>query len=168
MVEAIFISTVIFAVYVIYRVTDEGNKDSDSVFGVEPEEQTEQEQPAADSAPSPEPVAEVAAAAEPVAEVAAAAEPVADVEAAAEPEKPAPAADKPESSTASKEVRNPDTGEIATIPSNYRFTKRWIKEALVTEGLLDKIYKNNELDDEASSKVKDALETFKTLEKYRP
>ena len=62
--------------------------------------------------------------------------------------------------------KHPKTGDTAAVPSGYRFAKRWIKEALVTEGLLDKIYKNNELDDAANAKVKEALERFKELSKY--
>ena len=80
---------------------------------------------------------------------------------------PKPAAKPAASSGGSNEVRNPATGETAVIPSNYRFTKRWIKEALVEEGLLDKVYKNTELDDAASAKVKDALAKFKDLKKYQ-
>ncbi len=64
------------------------------------------------------------------------------------------------------QYRNPETGDTAAVPSNYRFAKRWIKEALVTEKLLDKIYKNNELDDKSSKKVKSALEKFKGIKKY--
>ncbi|MEN8260265.1 MAG: hypothetical protein ABFS02_06720 [Pseudomonadota bacterium] len=63
-------------------------------------------------------------------------------------------------------LRNPGTGEVATVPSNYRFAKRWIKEAMVSEGLLDRIYKNNELSGENGDKVKQALESFKALKKY--
>ncbi len=63
-------------------------------------------------------------------------------------------------------LRNPLTGEIAKIPNNYRFSKRWIKEALVAEELLDKIYKNSELNDEINTKIKAALETLKTMQKY--
>ncbi len=64
------------------------------------------------------------------------------------------------------EIKNPETGEISKIPNNYRFGKRWIKDALVAEGLLDKVYKNNELDDATNVKVQAALATLKTLEKY--
>lgn len=63
-------------------------------------------------------------------------------------------------------LRNPLTGEAAALPNNYRFAKKWIKEALVAEGLLDKIYKNNELDAATSKKVKAALGQFKTLTQY--
>lgn len=64
-------------------------------------------------------------------------------------------------------LKNPKTGETATNPTNYRFAKRWIKEALVAEGLLDRLYKNNELSDSKISKqVKQALDRFKEIEKY--
>lgn len=63
-------------------------------------------------------------------------------------------------------LRNPDTGETCPIPTNYRFAKKWVKEALVAEGLLKKVYKNSELTEAVSPKVKDALEKFRTLEKY--
>ena len=62
--------------------------------------------------------------------------------------------------------RNPDTGEEAKVPPSYPFSKRWIKDALVTEGLLDHVYKNNELDDANTKKVMEALEKLKTIEKY--
>lgn len=68
---------------------------------------------------------------------------------------------------ASDELKNPKTGEISKIPNNYRFGKRWIKEALVTEGLLDKVYKNNELDDVTNTKVQAALDVLKNMEKYQ-
>ena len=63
-------------------------------------------------------------------------------------------------------LRNPSTGELAAVPSNYRFAKRWIKEAMVSEGLLDRIYKNNELSGANGDKAKQALENFKALKKY--
>ena len=63
-------------------------------------------------------------------------------------------------------IRNPETGEIAKIPNNYRFSKRWIKEVLVKEGLLDKIYKNSELNDEINAKIKQALVELQAIEKY--
>ncbi|MBN2700466.1 MAG: hypothetical protein JXR29_03345 [Methylothermaceae bacterium] len=66
-----------------------------------------------------------------------------------------------------KQLRHPESGEAAAVPTNYRFAKRWIKEALVTEGLLDRVYKNNELQDEATNEqVKAALDHFKRLKKY--
>jgi hypothetical protein len=65
-------------------------------------------------------------------------------------------------------VRDPKTGEITTFPNTYRFAKRWIKEALVEEGLLDRIYRNNELSAESvNEEVRDALNRFRELEKYQ-
>ncbi len=99
---------------------------------------------------------------------------------AAKPSKPAqpkPAAKAPAAeakpaaaSSSGGEViayRNPETGEEARIPPSYPFAKRWIKDALVKEGLLDKIYKNVDLEnDAAKKKVADALEQLKALDKY--
>ncbi|MGH8549285.1 MAG: hypothetical protein ACRERU_11940 [Methylococcales bacterium] len=62
--------------------------------------------------------------------------------------------------------RNPETGDTAAVPTNYRFAKKWIKDALVAEGLLDKVYKPNELDGDTSPKVKAALDKFKDIKKY--
>ena len=67
----------------------------------------------------------------------------------------------------SDSLRNPETGEVAKIPNNYRFSKRWIKEALVKEGFLDKIYKNNELNGESNAKIKQALAELQAMEKYK-
>lgn len=64
-------------------------------------------------------------------------------------------------------VRNPDSGEVTKIASSYRMTKRWIKEALVTEGLLDKVYKVSEIDDAATKKINTALNKLQTLDKYQ-
>jgi hypothetical protein len=64
-------------------------------------------------------------------------------------------------------VKDPNTGDIATVTNNYRFTKRWIKEALVTEGLLSKIYKNNELDANTEGDIKTALMALAEMDKYR-
>jgi hypothetical protein len=66
-----------------------------------------------------------------------------------------------------KNLRNPLTGEISKANVGYLFTKRWIKEALVTEGLLERIYANTELNPELNVKVKQALATLKTLPQYQ-
>lgn len=63
--------------------------------------------------------------------------------------------------------KNPLSGEISPVPSNYRFAKKWIKDALVMEGLLEKVYKPSELDENASEKVREALEKLGGIEKYR-
>jgi hypothetical protein len=66
-----------------------------------------------------------------------------------------------------KGLRDPKTGEVATSYSNYRFTKRWIKDALVAEGLLEKVYKNNELDDAIEATIKDAIIKLEAIDKYK-
>jgi hypothetical protein len=72
------------------------------------------------------------------------------------------------SATPSKSgLKDPQTGEVAKTYSNYRFTKRWIKDALVTEGLLDKVYKNNELNSEIEEKIKHALTQLEAIDKYQ-
>jgi zona occludens toxin (predicted ATPase) len=65
------------------------------------------------------------------------------------------------------QLRNPDTGEVSPAPTNYRFAKKWVKEALVAEGLLDRVYKPTELNEAVTAKIKDALDKLKTLDKYR-
>lgn len=82
-------------------------------------------------------------------------------ETVAEPEKPEPPAEQK-----AIHLKDPATGESGPAPTNYRFAKKWIKEALVTEGLLDKVYKNAELDEAAGRKVREALDTFKAITKY--
>jgi hypothetical protein len=79
---------------------------------------------------------------------------------------------KPEPATAPKDagirgLKEPKTGEVATTYSNYRFTKRWIKEALVAEGLLDKVYKNDELNADIGAKIKSAVLKLEAIDKYR-
>ncbi len=67
-----------------------------------------------------------------------------------------------------KGLLNPVTGEVATTYNNYRFTKRWIKDALVAEGLLEKVYKNNELNAEVEAGIKIALTKLEGIEQYKP
>jgi hypothetical protein len=69
--------------------------------------------------------------------------------------------------TQKKALKNPMTGDIANTYTNYRFTKRWIKEALVTEGLLEKVYKNNELNAEIEATIKIAIAKLETIEQYK-
>lgn len=64
-------------------------------------------------------------------------------------------------------MKNPKTDEQAKIANNYRMVKRWVKEALVEEGLLEKIYKTNEMDDAAKIKVAKALSIIKAMDKYK-
>jgi hypothetical protein len=69
--------------------------------------------------------------------------------------------------SAKKGLKNPSTGEIATSYTNYRFTKRWIKDALVSESLLTKVYKNNELDAESEALIKDAIAKLEAMDAYK-
>ena len=78
--------------------------------------------------------------------------------------KPAPTTKQ---TTQKKGLKDPKTGDIATTYSNYRFSKRWIKEALVTEGLLEKVYKNNELNAEIEASIKAAIAKLESIEKYK-
>jgi len=64
-------------------------------------------------------------------------------------------------------LKDPKTGEVTTVYSNYRFTKRWIKEALVAEKLLEKIYKNDELTADIEANIKSAVIKLEAIEKYR-
>ena len=69
--------------------------------------------------------------------------------------------------TGKKGLRDPKTGEVATSYTNYRFTKRWIKDALVAEGLLEKVYKNNELDAAAEAAINEAVVKLEAMNKYK-
>jgi len=64
-------------------------------------------------------------------------------------------------------MKNPHTGEQAKVASNYRMVKRWVKEALVEEKLLDKIYKNNELNEQSKIIIAEALSIIKAMDKYK-
>jgi outer membrane biosynthesis protein TonB len=63
-------------------------------------------------------------------------------------------------------LKDPKTGEIATSYANYRFTKRWIKEALVAEKLVDKVYKNDELNASVEAKIKAGIIKLEGMKKY--
>jgi hypothetical protein len=162
MTELLFGLTVIFVGYVIYEVF----KTVSETYGGSP--------PAANSAPSRIENAPGAPAATRADKPASSA----PTTTTAPTDQPAPSvpASQPAAAAASEsgeeaerglQLRNPTTGEIAPVPTNYRFAKKWVKDALVAEGLLDRVYKPNELDDAASRKVKDALEKFRRLEKYQ-
>ncbi|WP_031433914.1 hypothetical protein [Methylomarinum vadi] len=152
MAEVLFILTTVFVAYVVFVVVECEKRKI--------EEAKQKAKPAA-SKPAAAAKAESAVKAESAAKTPAPSE-----------KKPASAAAKPQSQPASAAgslpdtLKNPETGEEVKVPNNYRFTKRWIKEALVAEGLLDKIYKNNELDEEATAKIKAAMDQLKMMDKY--
>lgn len=147
MTEVLFILTVIFVAYVVYVVVNENKAASKS------------------AEPKVNPEALKMVAKQPVPE---------SVVKNIKPTKPTPTIIKKPKPTATaqdtvkKGLRDPKTGEIATSYSNYRFTKRWIKDALVTEGLLEKVYKNNELDAPIEATIKDALVKLEAIDKYKP
>ena len=94
-----------------------------------------------------------------------------DIKIAVKREKPAakkaaPAKTKTKAKVADGNLRNPETGEVAKIASSYRMCKRWIKGALVTEGLLEKVYKTNEIDDAAKVKIDKALVKLAKMKNY--
>ncbi len=176
MIELMFVLTTVFVAYVVYSITQEKQRiDKATVHG---------EPATADIVVRREEVSTVAAGiqAETVAPLA---QPRVGSNTAPQKQetatiKPVPAQAKPKlavtpantnvqevSSGAKSAIRNPNTGEVASLASNYRFMKRWIKEALVDEGLLDKIYKNNELDADAEARIKQALLGLQEKEGYQ-
>lgn len=122
---------------------------------------------AAQAAPAPVTKAVAASAAKATPAPAAKKEPPAPAKPAETPPKAAPAKVSDEPAKLADELRNPATGELTAAPGNYRFAKKWIKEALVQEKLLDKIYKPNELDDATSLKVKEAIDKLRAMKKYQ-
>lgn len=64
-------------------------------------------------------------------------------------------------------LRNPKTGETTKIGNTYPISKRWIKDALVAEGLLDKVYKVSEIDDAKKIEINLALAKLLKLDKYK-
>jgi len=159
MAEFFFIATVIFVAYVVYVVIDEKKEASapnKSVVDKAPHS-------AATENVAPTSTLVKSAAKSPVRNKAAQVKPNAvnpDTETAA-------IANTDAAIAVDDSLKNPKTGEIAKIPNTYTFAKRWIKEALVEEGLLDRIYKNNELDEATNAKIQQALQQLKALEKYR-
>ena len=146
MSEALFILTVIFVAYVVYKTVNEQKE-------------------------TPKPVGPKAKAEAPKAGTA-----QLNTEAVVKDDKPViikPTNIKKATSVATpqgtvkKGLKDPKTGEVATSYSNYRFTKRWIKDALVTEGLLEKVYKNNELDASIEAAIKEALANLEAMDKYK-
>jgi hypothetical protein len=146
MTEVLFILVAIIVAYVIYVIVSEQKTTSTSAVNQakseKPVEAVKQSTP--QSAPKIEKVAAVKSVAS--------------------------ATHKPEPATqhaGKRGLKNPNTDEVATTYSNYRFTKRWIKEALVAEGLVDKVYKNDELNAELETKIKSAVLKLEANDKYR-
>ncbi|MCX7107847.1 MAG: hypothetical protein NTV66_09820 [Methylococcales bacterium] len=147
MTEGLFILTVIFVAYVVYVTVNDHKETSKPTI------------------PKITPELPKATAAQPISE------------AIVKIKKPAPtkqipiAKNTPKAkiqATVKKGLKDPITGEIATTYNNYRFTKRWIKDALVTEGLIEKVYKNTELDPVIEAIIKEALLKLESIDKYKP
>ena len=64
-------------------------------------------------------------------------------------------------------LRNPETGEEAKMANSYRMSKLWVKEALVSEGLLEKVYKTAEIDDAKKIEINLAFEQLLKIDKYQ-
>lgn len=138
MAELLFIATTIFVAYVVFEVT--GKKDLSKSTA----------EPAAPATTKTVNKAETVVGEPPLIEPIAKTSKVKTA--------PAPSTDS---------LRNPKTGEITKVTNNYAFLKRWIKDALVEEGLLEKIYKNNELDSDTQTKIHEALQQLKAMPKYQ-
>jgi len=148
MTEVLFILVAIIVAYVIYVIVSEQKTTSTSaVSQAKPEKPVEAvKQSIPQSAPKIEKVAAIKS-----------------VGSTARKPEPDPGTQH----AGKRGLKNPNTDEVATTYSNYRFTKRWIKEALVAEGLLDKVYKNDELNAEIEATIKGAVVKLEAIDKYR-
>lgn len=172
MTEILFILTTIFIAYVVYTIIGEQRASAKNRTPVEKPETLP-----AKAETHPPAVAEAQQAVAVTQEKPAAAKQATPKTAAktASPAKPAKQAPAPKTAVAATPapakpagIKDPKTGEVVTAYTNYRFTKRWIKEALVAEGLVDKIYSTKELNPEIETKIKDAIAKLETMEKYHP
>lgn len=179
MIEGLFILTTIFVAYVVYAIIDEQKATAKSkASAAKPEPQAvaveqpkpqvavTKEKPAAIKPPEAKTVAPKAAATKAVTPVAA--KPV-TTKATATKAAAKPAAAKKTTTAAAQSagLKDPKTGDVATAYSNYRFTKRWIKDALVAEGLLERVYTANELNAEIDAKIKEAIAKLEAMDKYK-
>ncbi len=167
MSEFFFILTTVFVAYVVYTIRDEQKVTTKSKASTSKVESLPAKPDVAVSIEKPAQIKpETIKTVKPKATATQADAPkVASVK----PLKPKSAATKKTTETAVKSagLKDPISGEIATSYSNYRFTKRWIKEALVAEGLLEKIYAANELNVETDAKIKEALGKLEAIDKYK-
>lgn len=176
MTEALFILTTIFIAYVVYAIIDEQKSSAKNKMpAIKPETppaKTETHAPAVAEAQHQVAVVQEkpAAAPKPAAPRAssrAAAKPAA-AKTTAKPAKPAPAKKAAAAPAKQAGLKDPKTGEVVTAYTNYRFAKRWIKEALVAEGLVDKVYSANELTPKIDAKIKEGIVKLEAMDKYKP
>jgi len=183
MTEGLFILTTIFVAYVVYAIIDEQRATAKSkapaakpeaqaaaVKEEKPQVAVAKEKPAAikpavAKTVAPKVVATKAAPSKPAATKAVT--PKAAAKPAATTAPPAAAKKATAASAPSAGLKDPKTGEVTTAYSNYRFTKRWIKDALVAEGLLDKVYTANELNATTDAKIKTAIAKLEAMAKYK-
>lgn len=158
MAELLFIATIVFVAYVVFVVIGEKKDTSESSKPEEVKQEAVEPQVQQPEKAVPPPTV-VKSAAKPARAKSAAAKP------AATKTTPAKAAAAP--APASDSLKNPKTGEVTKVPNSYAFAKRWIKDALVEEGLLEKVYKNNELDEATGAKIQAALQQLRTMDKYQ-
>ena len=174
MAELLFIATVIFVAYVVFVVIDD-KKETPELEKVAEPEQVEADsveiEPATDATITPETDPEPVPVPEPVVVKPVRTKATTAKVATVKTEPAKVAATKPEpnktSEPAADSLKNPKTGEVAKFPSNYNFAKRWIKDSLVEEGLLEKVYKNTELDEATNEKIHAALLQLQALDKYK-
>jgi pyruvate/2-oxoglutarate dehydrogenase complex dihydrolipoamide acyltransferase (E2) component len=184
MTEGLFILTTLIVAYVIYVIMNEKKAGGTPTKPAMPATQSGQQAQASAApkakaaAPKPKPVvAKATAKAAPkpavVKATAPAPKPIAPKPATAVK----PAAKKPAEITVvataagpikGSGLKDPKTGEVTTAYSNYRFTKRWIKEALVAEKLVEKVYKNDELNQDIEGKIKAGILKLEGMKKYKP
>ncbi len=168
MEELIFVLLIIFVAYVVYK---SGNEKKEAPKAEEPKKDLETDNAVAEAKPAASVTAKKATPIKPkvikkatpkVAEIKVATPKVAEIK-VAEIKVAAPKA-----VAAKKGLKNPLTGEVATSYANYRFTKRWIKDALVAEGLLDQVYKNADLTEAVEANIKAAITKLEALDNYKP
>jgi hypothetical protein len=149
MIEGFFLLSVLFIAYVVYVVVNEKKACDEKAAAAAASEPSSRQAPVEQAPSAAEVATETKATEEPVAQ---------------EKTVPAEPAKVP---SASKGLKDPKTGDVAATFTNYRFTKRWIKEALVAEGLVEKIYKNDELTAEVEAKIRAGVEALESMDKYR-
>ncbi|MFZ2311336.1 MAG: hypothetical protein WAV82_01850 [Methylobacter sp.] len=173
MTEVLFILTTIFVAYVAYALVSEQKAAAKTQAPTaQPEKKVvaeEQAKPKAVATKAKPAVAKAAAPKAAATKAAVAPKPAATKAAAPKAAAPKVAAKKATTvaTAPAAGLKDPKTGEVAKTYSNYRFTKRWIKEALVAEGLLDKVYTNNELDTATEAKIKSAIAQLESMAKYQ-
>ena len=184
MTEGLFILTTIFVAYIVYTIIGEQKATAKShapaaaTEQAKPQAAVSTEKPASAKPAAPkaavtkteQPKTAASKAAAPKAAATKAEPPKAAAKPATTktaPAKPVAAKKAPAVAVKSAGLKDPKTGEVTTAYSNYRFTKRWIKDALVEEGLLEKVYVGKKLDAEAEAKIKEAIGKLEAMKKYQ-